>query len=56
VQLVRNLGRNHRIVYLVVGIALIAYAIAMYGLLPNLAIAALLVFGALFVISAGNGH
>jgi len=55
-QLIRNLGRTHRIIYLVIGAALIAYAALTLGLIAGLGTIALLVLGILFVWSAWYGH
>jgi hypothetical protein len=55
-QLIRNLGRTRRIIYLVIGVALIAYAAVTVGLIAGLGTIALLVLGILFVWSAWYGH
>ena len=55
-QLIRNLGRTHRVIYLVIGVALIAYAAVTVGLIAGLGTIALLVLGILFVWSAWYGH
>ena len=54
--LIRNLGRTHRIIYLVIGVALIAYAALTVGLIAGLATVALLILGILFLWSAWYGH
>jgi hypothetical protein len=54
--LIRNLGRTHRILYLVIGVALIAYAALTMGLIARLATVALLIVGILLVWSAWYGH
>ncbi|HJT00054.1 MAG TPA: YgaP-like transmembrane domain [Terriglobales bacterium] len=54
--LIRNLGRTHRIIYLVIGVALIAYAAVTMGLIARLGTVLLLIVGILFVWSAWYGH
>jgi hypothetical protein len=56
VQVVRNLGRTHRILYLFVGIVLVVYAWATHDLIAHLATAALIVLGALLILAAAKGH
>jgi len=49
--LARNLGRPRRVIYIVVGIAVIVYALVMREFLPGLVTAALLVLGVVVIWS-----
>jgi hypothetical protein len=54
--LARNLGRPRRIIYIVIGIAVIIYGLVMRELLPGLVVATLFVIGVILIWSPWLRH
>ena len=55
-QLVRNLNRPLRVVWTVIGVALIVYALVYLPVLPWLGALLIALLGVAFLMSAGLGH
>ena len=55
-QLVRNLNRPLRVVWTIIGVALIVYALVYLPVLPWLGALLLALLGVAFLIGAGLGH
>jgi hypothetical protein len=55
-RLERNLNQTWRTLYVVVGVALLAYAIYAHDLIPGLTLLILILLGALSIASGAYGH
>lgn len=54
--LVRNLNRPMRVLWVAIGVALIAYALIYFPVLPWLSALLIALLGVAFLIGAGLGH
>ncbi len=54
--LVRNLNRPLRAIYVLVGVILVSYAVWGREIMAGIAVAALIVLGALFIAAGLYGH
>ncbi len=55
-QLVGNIGKVHRLIYFVLGLAAIASAWIAHDLMNNFEVIGLLILGAVLLWSARSGH